>query len=95
MASCTGRLVAANTRTSTEISLDPPSRRTLPSCNTRSNFACIGIGISPISSSNRVPWSACSKQPGAPSESTGEGSFFMAEQLALNQRLRQRGAVDG
>ena len=40
-----------------------PSRRTLRSSSTRKSFACVGAGISPISSSSSVPASASSKQP--------------------------------
>ncbi len=31
----------------------------------------------------------------APFHRTGEGAFFVAEQLAFHQRLGKRGAIDG
>ena len=51
------------TRTSTEISLVPPTGRTVRSCNTRSSLTCMGMVISPISSRKIVPWSATSNNP--------------------------------
>src|SRR5256885_8718514 len=64
LTACSGSLlVAAITRTSTGVSLLLPSRRTLRSSNTRNSFACVGAGISPISSSSSVPESASSKHP--------------------------------
>src|SRR6266446_3434059 len=56
-------LVAARTRTSTVVSTLLPSRRSLLSSSTRSSLACVATGISPISSSSRVPPSASSKHP--------------------------------
>jgi len=63
-AACSGFLfVAARTRTSIGVSTLLPRRLTLRSSSTRSNFACVGAGISPISSRSSVPPSASSKQP--------------------------------
>ena len=50
-------------RTSACKDLLPPTLSKVLSCNTRNNFTCIGIGISPISSKNSVPPSANSKRP--------------------------------
>ena len=58
------RLVAHSTRTSTSISVLPPSRRSRPSSSTRSSLACSSMGISPISSRKSVPPWASSKTPG-------------------------------
>src|ERR1017187_9881527 len=57
------RCVATTTRTSTGIVRSPPTRSTCRSSSTRSSFACIRIGMSPISSRNKVPWLACSNLP--------------------------------
>src|SRR6266436_4620223 len=43
--------------------LSPPTRSTSPSSSTRSSFACIATGMSPISSRKSVPPSACSNLP--------------------------------
>ncbi len=51
------------TRTSAWMGLPPPTLSNIRSCNTRSNLTCIGIGMSPISSRNRVPPWASSKRP--------------------------------
>ena len=56
-------LVAAITRTSTEMSLSAPTRVILPSCNARKTFACAFKLISPISSKNKVPPLAVSNLP--------------------------------
>ena len=55
--------VAATTRTSTRINSRPPTRKNSPSASTRSRRVCSGSGMSPISSRNSVPPSACSKRP--------------------------------
>ena len=73
----------------------PPRRRTLESSRMRSSLACVSAGISPISSSSSVPSCATSKQPARRSEAPVNEPFLMAEQLALDQRFRQRRAVDG
>ena len=57
------RCVAAMTRTSALIALLPPTRSKIRSCKTRNNLTCIGCGISPISSRNKVPPVASSKRP--------------------------------
>ena len=45
------------------MSVSLPTRESLFSCNTRSTLACAASDISPISSRNRVPPSACSNLP--------------------------------
>ncbi|MNV75582.1 hypothetical protein D3C71_1688830 [compost metagenome] len=41
----------------------PPTRWKVPSCSTRSSFTCTSAGMSPTSSKNRLPRSACSILP--------------------------------
>ena len=55
--------MAAITRTSTSTVCDPPTRSNRRSCSTRSSFACMASGISPISSRKMVPPCASSKRP--------------------------------
>ena len=55
--------VALMMRTSTTVALLEPTGVTTPSSSTRSNFACIVSGMSPISSRNSVPLSAISNRP--------------------------------
>ena len=57
------RLLAATIWTSTAISRSPPSLRILRSSMALSTLACKSSGISPISSKNNVPLSACSISP--------------------------------
>ena len=57
------RLVAATTRTSTVIERSPPTRVIRLSCNARRTLAWASRLMSPISSRNRVPPSACSNLP--------------------------------
>jgi hypothetical protein len=49
--------------------------------------------MSPISSRNSVPPSACSKRPFAPGLGAGEGAALVAEQFGLHQVARDRGHV--
>jgi hypothetical protein len=51
--------------------------------------------MSPISSRNSVPPSACSKRPAAHGLRAGEGAALVAEQLGLQQILRDGRGVDG
>src|SRR3546814_20729861 len=46
---------SSDLRTSIFRSSNPPSKRTLRSCNTHNSLTCKGGGISPISSRNSVP----------------------------------------
>ena len=88
------RLVAATTRTSTLIGASPPTRSNSRSCSTRSSLTCIAGGMSPTSSRKSVPPSASSKRPSLLLDRAGERALLVAEQLALEQRLGERGAVD-
>ena len=72
-----------------------PSGRTSPSCTTRRSFACSDSGRSSISSRKSVPPSARRSAPGRASQRAGERAARVAEELALGERLRDRGAVDG
>ena len=56
-------LVAATMRTLVLIGVRPPTVVYSPCCSTRSSRVCASIGMSPISSRNSVPPSACSKRP--------------------------------
>jgi hypothetical protein len=58
-------LLAATIRTSVLIGVRPPTVVYSPCCSTRSNRVCASIGMSPISSRNSVPPSACSNRPDA------------------------------
>ena len=88
------RLVAAIQRTSASIVCVPPTRSKRRSWSTRSSFACSSGLSSPISSRKNVPPSASSMRPRRRCRGAGERALLVAEQLALEQRLRQRGAVD-
>ncbi len=50
-------------RTSTFSSVSCPTGRIEPSCKARNSFACNAIGISPISSSNKLPPLASCNRP--------------------------------
>ena len=50
-------------RTLARIAVRPPTVVYSPSCSTRSSRVCASGGMSPISSRNSVPPSACSKRP--------------------------------
>jgi hypothetical protein len=50
--------------------------------------------ISPISSRNRVPPSACSNRPSRRRTAPVNAPLLVPEQLALEQRLGERGAVE-
>ena len=86
--------MAAITRTSTGCSCRPPSRRNVRSCSTRSSLTCVAGTISAISSRNSVPRCASSKHAGAAIVRAGERALLVAEDLALEQRLGNRRAVD-
>ena len=89
------RLVAAMMRTSTATLVSLPTGRKVRSCSTRSSLTCSCSGSSPISSRKSVPPSALRKQPGAVGDGAGERAAHVAEQLALDQVLGNRAAVDG
>jgi hypothetical protein len=88
-------LVAATMRTSVLIGVRPPTVVYSPCCSTRSRRVCASIGMSPISSRNSVPPSACSKRPARARIGAGEGALLVAEQFALDQIARDRRHVDG
>jgi hypothetical protein len=81
-------------RPSNGTSSSPPTGRTRRSCRARSSLACSSSGISPISSRNSVPPLASHEQARPGAAGVGEGALDVAEQLALEQRLRQGRAVD-
>ncbi len=89
------RWVAATTRTSTLRGTLSPSRRTSPSCSTRSSMPCAASGRSPISSRNTVPPCAALEDARAVAVGAGEGAADVAEQIGEQQGLGERGAVDG
>ena len=88
------RLVAAITRTSTRLVRDDPTRSNSPSCSTRSSRLWRSSGRSPTSSRKSVPPSAISNRPWRWADRPRERALLVAEQLALDQAGRQRGAVD-
>ncbi len=61
-----------------------PTRSISPSSCTRSNFACIVSGMSPISSKNNVPRCACSNFPCA-AKPRGKRALLVPEKLGLHQ----------
>ena len=83
------------TCTSTRRGSSEPTRCTSPSSSTRSSLACTVSGSSPISSRNSVPPSASLEQPRLVVGGAGERAAHVPEQLALEQRLDDRRAVDG
>ena len=90
------RLVAATMRTST---CDRCCRRrgsNSPSWSTRSSFTCTAGDSSPISSRKSVPAGGLREAPVASCAiGAGERAALVAEELALEERLRDRRAVDG
>ena len=75
-------------RTSVLIGVRPPTRVYSPSCSTRSSRVCASSGMSPISSRNSVPPSACSNCPASRGLRAGERALLVPEQLALDQLAR-------
>ena len=88
-------LVAATMRTLVLIGTRPPTVVYSPCWSTRRRRVCASIGMSPISSRNSVPPSACSKRPGAARGRAGEGALLVAEELGFDQVARDRRHVDG
>ena len=93
-ASVSTRFVAAMRRTSTRLVRVEPSRSTSPVCSTRSSFTWISSGSSPTSSRKSVPRSASSNRPIRARCRAREGASLVSEQLAFDERRRQRAAVD-
>ena len=91
------------TRTSTSIASVLPTGRTWFSCSTRSSLTCSRIGMSPISSSSRVPPSAAWNSPSwsrvapvkapltCPNSSDSSRSSAIALQLIATNGLSCRG----
>ena len=73
----------------------PPTRITFRSSSTRSSLACAGSGSSPTSSRNSVPSPGVFERAAAQAIGAGERAALVAEQLALDELLGQRRAVDG
>ena len=97
------RLLAATICTSTAISRSPPSLRILRSSMALSSLACRSRCISPISSRNNVPLSACSISPrwrpvapvnapaSCPNNSDSNSSRGRAAQLSSIRGFWERG----
>jgi hypothetical protein len=86
-------LVAAIRRTSTLSGVFEPTRSMVRSESTRSSLIWVAASISPISSRNRVPPSACSKRPIRRWAAPVKAPFFVAEKLAFQQLRRKRRAM--
>ena len=71
-----------------------PTRSTSRVWSTRRSFTCVWSGISPTSSRKSVPRSAASKRPSRSADGAGERALHVAEELALEQPLGERRAVD-
>ena len=85
--------MAASTRTEIGMSLAPPSRRTFDSSITRSSLACGRDRHLRDLIQQQGSILSLLEAPGPALDGAGERAFFMAEQLALHQALRQRGAI--
>src|SRR3989344_2680800 len=108
MAASRSRCVAEMMRTSMGIDWLAPTGRTARSCSTRSSLTCRAGGMSPISSSNKVPPSAAWNSPlwlltasvkaplTWPNSSDSSRASGMAPQLTATKGWRARaGAMDG
>ena len=72
----------------------PPTRSNLALLEDAEELRLQPGGSSPISSRKSVPPSAASKRPAVRRGGAGEGALLVAEELALEQALGDRGAVD-
>jgi hypothetical protein len=72
----------------------PPTGLTFFSCSTRRSLTWSARDSSPISSRNSVPPSASRTRPGFGLDRAGERALGVAEQLALEQVVGDRAAVD-
>ena len=90
-----GLCVAAITRTSTLMDWLPPTRSNAPDWRTRRILAWVASVMSPISSRKIVPPSHCSNLPMRWAAAPVNAPFFVAEQFAFQQVLRDGGAIDG
>ncbi len=87
-------LVAAMKRTSTGMGRPPPIRSKLRSCKTRKSFAC-SSGLSSAISSRKKGAARRELEASSPLRvRAGEGALLVTEELALEQVLGERGAVD-
>ena len=87
--------MAASTRRSTCTGAAEPSATTCPSCSTRSSLAWLAERQVADLVEQQRPLVGAADQAGPVLARVGEGAPAVAEQLALDQRLGQRGAVDG
>ena len=85
--------MAAMTRTSTCWLRSDPSGSNSRSCSTRSSFDCSTGLIVPISSRRMVPPSASANLPFLARRGAGKRAPHVAEELRLEQRFGNRGAV--
>ena len=90
-----GRFVAATTRTSTLIGCAPPTRVNSRSSSTRSSFTCVRRRDLADLVEEQRPRVGELEAPEPPLGRAGERALLVAEQLALEQRLRQRADVHG
>ena len=81
-------------RTSTLIGVFPPSRSITLSCSTRSSLTCASRVSSPISSRKIVDPSASFEAADLLRQRAGVSAALAAKQLALDERGRNRAAVD-
>ena len=72
-----------------------PTGRTSLFSMARSSLAWVDRGSSPISSRKTVPRPGGDEQPGVVAVGPGEGAPDVAEELVLEQVVRDRRAVDG
>ena len=77
-------MLAATTRTSTDVGCAAPTRWRVRSCSTRRSLPWCSARVSPISSRKMVPPAACSNSPGD-RPPPREAALGVAEHLALEQ----------
>ena len=87
------RLVAATMRTSTLRVRSLPTRRSSPSCSTRSSFPCMPGDISRDLVEEQRAAVGDLEQAARVALGAGEGAAHVAEQRRFQQRLRDGGAV--
>ena len=88
------RLVAAIDADVDAAAAERPTRCTSPFSSARSSLACTASGSSPTSSRNSVPPSRRFEHARLRVDGAGERAAHVAEQLALEQRVDDRRAVD-
>jgi hypothetical protein len=89
----TSRFEAATRRTSTRRTAPPPDALHLAELDARRSFACSSGEASQISSRKSVPPSDALEDAGRSASAPVNAPLDVAEELALDQRLRHRGAV--